>query len=876
MTFQTSEKFVPTPADSRRYYGSYFPKLRTRGGKEIPVKCLFPWHQDDTASASVNLAKGTWFCHACNIGGGILDFQKTLTGKSEKECWDAINSIIGRAGNNHQPEPRRAASDPRIVATYDYHDADGNVVHQTVREEPKKFKQRRPDGKGGWIWNLDGVTPVLYDLPGVMRANRIAITEGEKDKHAFDKAAASFPDEGGRLIYCGTSNAMGAGKWREEYSPSLAGKISVHVCEDNDDAGRRHAQQVCVSASKYAQAVYLVTFRDLPEHGDLSEYLKTHTPAELYAYMQAAPRWMPPAGVSSNGAEMPFKPKTDVSPFKVRDDGVFYFGMDREGKAKPELRICDRLDILAQTRDGKSCEWGRLLKWQDNDKVIHTWAMPMEALQSDGATVRSELASMGLSIAPGKPAHELLLTYLQTWPVDGRTRCVDRLGWHGPVYVGPSETIGEHSEEVVFQNVHALEPAFSTSGTTEEWRDHVAAMARGNSRMVFALSVAFAGPLIEPAAEDSGGFHLRGTSSTGKSTALRLAASVWGNPSHYCRLWRVTSNGLEGLAALHNDGVLILDELGQVDPREAGEAAYMLANGRGKARAARDGTARQSATWRLFFFSAGEESLSTLMAQVGKKATAGQEIRLADIDADAGAGMGALECLNGCASSAALAATLKDAAGRYYGSVGADWLRWLVQERLELPAFIHDGVRQFVEEHAAAGTGGQVERVARRFGLVAVAGELATHAGLTGWQKGDAEQAAGKCYAAWREFFGGGKTNREERALLAQVKQFFELHGASRFESVVSVDNRTVPNRAGFYRCVRDGEQEYREFLVLPEIFKTEVCKGFDPKAAVKVLRTQGWLIPGSDRNQQKCRLPDDIGLSWAYVIGEKMWGYEE
>ena len=130
--------------------------------------------------------------------------------------------------------------------------------------------------------------------------------------------------------------------------------------------------------------------------------------------------------------------------------------------------------------------------------------------------MRSELARLGLAIAPGKPAREFLLKYIQMCPVDLRARCVDRLGWHGPVYVLSSETIGEESEHVVFQNAHALEPAFSTSGTMEEWRDHVAAMAKGDSRMVFALSVAFAGPLIEPAGEDSGGFTRRGVSSTGK------------------------------------------------------------------------------------------------------------------------------------------------------------------------------------------------------------------------------------------------------------------------------------------------------------------------------------------------------------------------
>lgn len=109
-----------------------------------------------------------------------------------------------------------------------------------------------------------------------------------------------------------------------------------------------------------------------------------------------------------------------------------------------------------------------------------------------------------------------------------------------------------------------------------------------------------AAPLIDPAGEDSGGFYLRGPSSCGETTALKLAASVWDEPKADCRLWRATSNGLEGLAALHNDGLLILDELSQIDPKEAGENACLLANGRGKARAA-----RQSASWRLIFLSAG-------------------------------------------------------------------------------------------------------------------------------------------------------------------------------------------------------------------------------------------------------------------------------
>lgn len=346
--------------------------------------------------------------------------------------------------------------------------------------------------------------------------------------------------------------------------------------------------------------------------------------------------------------------------FEVSSRGVFFVGYDNDGNEKQPMFLCSMLRVIAKTRDIKSHAWGRLLEWRDDDAVLHRWAMPQELLQGDGADVRRELSARGLTIAPGKAARDMLAAYIQVWKIEDRARCVQRLGWHGSDYVTADGPIGEQHERVVFQNTHAIEPALSQAGSVDDWRKSVAALAAGNSRMVFALSVAFAGPLADVAGEDSGGFHLRGGSSTGKSTALKVAASVWGAPAGYVRMWRATANGLEGLAALHNDGVLILDELSQIDPREAGDAAYLLANGQGKVRATRTGTARQAARWRLLFLSAGEESLSTLMLRVGKKANAGQEIRLADIEADAGAGMGAFETIHGHATPAEMALAIND------------------------------------------------------------------------------------------------------------------------------------------------------------------------------------------------------------------------
>src|SRR5208337_4921096 len=127
-------------------------------------------------------------------------------------------------------------------------------------------------------------------------------------------------------------------------------------------------------------------------------------------------------------------------------------------------------------------------------------------------------------------------------------------------------------------------------GTIEDWRNGVAKLASGHALPVLAISAALAGPLLYLAGIEGGGIHFFGQSSTGKTTLLSLAASVWGRGATpgYVRAWRATANGLEGAAAGATDTALILDELGQVDGRELAGALYALANGAGKARAMRD------------------------------------------------------------------------------------------------------------------------------------------------------------------------------------------------------------------------------------------------------------------------------------------------
>jgi len=124
---------------------------------------------------------------------------------------------------------------PKIVTTYPYPDERGKVLYEVVRFDPKAFKQRKPDGCGGWLWNLNGVRRVLYNLPEVIQASDVLILEGEKDC-----------ETGRRLGFVATCNRSGACKWRAEYSEYLRHKRVV-IIPDRDEAGRKHARDVARS-----------------------------------------------------------------------------------------------------------------------------------------------------------------------------------------------------------------------------------------------------------------------------------------------------------------------------------------------------------------------------------------------------------------------------------------------------------------------------------------------------------------------------------------------------------------------------------------------------------------------------------------------------
>ena len=462
----------------------------------------------------------------------------------------------------------------------------------------------------------------------------------------------------------------------------------------------------------------------------------------------------------------------------------------------------------------------------------------------------------GMRSSTNPRARAILQEYLNGITVNRRARLVSKIGWTpAGAFVLPGTTIGgDLDEETVFQGQLQNNHAYRMAGSLDDWQINVGRPCLGNSRLVTALSTALACPLLGPLQMESGGLHFKGNSSTGKSTSMFASGSFWGGGDPikgFLSSWRATSNGLEGTALGHNDCLLLLDEIGEIDGAQAGVTAYMLANGQQKNRARSDGSPRPVNTWNVLFLSSGEQSLADKMAEVGHSVKVGQEIRLLEIPADAGSGYGMFEDIHGAADGAAFADSVREAALTYYGTPCRAYLEGLIKDRDQHLGFVKEAMETFMRKHTPVGADGQVQRVARRFSLIAAAGELGIKMGILPWPPGEALGGVGVCFHAWLGERGGTGPAEIHKGV-QQVLRFLQTQ-ANRFEDAWDTTStfRAV-NRAGFRRQVED----HWEYYVFNEVFKKEACKGFNSAQIAKALVEAGHMKGDGAKTSKTVNVP--------------------
>ncbi len=296
------------------------PSSKHRGGLELRYGTY--------GSLSIDLQKNVYYDHEAGQGGGVLDLivrenggdyrdaVKWLDDKGMRITSNAKKNEQTYKANHKQQEHDRTDTKPnggggspsRIVATYNYVDESGETLFEVVRFDPKSFRQRRPDGRGGHIWNIDGVRLVLYRLPELIRAvasgRVVYIVEGEKD--ADNLNAIGLP---------ATTNPMGAGKWRDEFGEFLRG-ADVVILPHNDPQsttptgdrrfhadglqvlpGQDHGQDVARRLTGIANRVRVVDLAahwpECPEKGDISNWLGAgHAAEELLRLVDSTQVWI--------------------------------------------------------------------------------------------------------------------------------------------------------------------------------------------------------------------------------------------------------------------------------------------------------------------------------------------------------------------------------------------------------------------------------------------------------------------------------------------------------------------------------------------------------------------------------------------------------
>ena len=287
-----------SPHEIRVYYKIRLPKLPQRD-QEWRGPC--PIHGGKRDSLAVNAETGRAFCHsACGRGWDMPAFEQALSDCDFPTAVRHISEIIGRDLSSNGTQPQR-----RIVCEYDYTDETGKLQFQVLRYSPKGFQQRRPDGQGGWVWNIRGVQLVPFRLPRALVASEIWITEGEKDVLAIEK-----------LGLTATTNAGGAGKWRPEYGEHFRGK-KVYVIPDADAPGRTHANDVAQSLQGAAASVRIVS---LPAGKDVSDWIRAGGTAEqLRELAAAAPEYAPLPPVPAVTAASQHPRAADLVGFRFTD-----------------------------------------------------------------------------------------------------------------------------------------------------------------------------------------------------------------------------------------------------------------------------------------------------------------------------------------------------------------------------------------------------------------------------------------------------------------------------------------------------------------------------------------------------------------------------
>lgn len=625
---------------------------------------------------------------------------------------------------------------------------------------------------------------------------------------------------------------------REKYQ-----NIKIVICADNDQYGSINTglEKAKEAAASVGGSIVVPKFKDTSTHPtDFNDLFvlegKDSVVSALKEQMQE---------------------ETTSEKFISSAQGLFW--VDSKGKMS---RLSNYINVTAFVRSDNGIS--KLVEFKDYKNEMQQLIVKPNMIVRDGEQIRVLLTNQGFVYAGTPLSKRKLFEYIMSASPTKEATLITRAGFFRSIYIRSDVVIGA-SEEKIIPDDSIRNKAVASTGSLQEWNDYIARYCIGNSRLILAINAAFASMLLKSCGMPNFGFHFVGNSSSGKTTCLNIAASIFGKPE-YVVTWKATDNALENVAYKHNDALLILDELSEISPTKAGEVAYMLGNGQGKKRLDKNCNARETLSWRLIFLSSGEVDLTSHMAENSRTSKAGQKVRLLNVPSKACENsFGIFENLHDFKDGAEFSNFLRTNAARYYGTPAIAFIEKVLMSTNEIRQKFQEEFQNLKTQYLPIKAEGQDQRAFEHFMFAGFAGELAIKYDIVDWKPGTAYAAAIACFNSWLED-KDGVGDDENRQILEQVKAFFELHGHSRFFDLDGFKDQKIANMAGYKTVYKDAVT----FFVSPSAFQNEICRNFTRKSVINLLIEKGFLLKdhNGDYRQQKWT-PD--GNKKVYVISGKI-----
>lgn len=850
--------------------------------------------------------RGAHFCNSCGAGDGLELVKKVNSCDTTRAAQLVADALGMNVHTLHIP-----ASNDNSLRQQEQAERRAALAQQQAQEQSdrsarftSKLEALAVQAQPGESAYLSGKGLPGFTYPILPGGALLLVLVNESGK---DAAAQTITEEGEKRLLTGSAKKGSYHVINPSSSPEmviigegLATVLSVHLMRPEAlavvaiDAGnllpvtqvmrRKYPQaQIVIAADNDIKPAEPNTGKEAAEKAaatvtgqvalppgdhksDWNDYHQQHGLAKAIAafndslYPPQGEEVTAPAEVIDIGSHASQKRNAQKPYVDSRRNGLYWVEpKEKSGEVtEVESLLCSALNVVGVGIDDNRTRY-LVLRWRAlGAKEETTQAIPLADIgEREGWRT---LKAGGLYVTTKSGLRATLADWLQGQAHKGEIwRIAQATGWQCGAYLMPDgDIIGTPEMPVLFNGRSSAASGYTTRGTAEGWRGSVAHLADGNYSMMTGVAAALAAPLIGLAGADGFGIHFYEQSSAGKTTTANVAASLYGNPDVLRLTWYGTALGLANEAAAHNDALMPLDEIGQgADPVEVYKSAYALFNGTGKLQGAKEGGNRELKRWRTVAISTGEVDLETFIAGAGRKAKAGQLVRLLNIP------LSKAIRFHGHESGKHHADALKDAYQSHHGAAGRAWVQWLADHQ-------QDAVKAVREAEARwrgiipADYGEQVHRVGARFAIL----EAALMAGrvVTGWDEQTCRDAIQYSFNAWIREFGTG--NKEHQQIIEQTEAFLNAHGLSRF-APFPYDPGSLPiaNLAG-YRQKGGHEADSVVFYTFPAAFEKEIAQGFNAKMFAEVLKNAGMLTPPNTGRGYQRKSPRIDGRQFnVYVI---------